>query len=193
MKVILDRKGSTSWARAAIPVTLVLVLAVLVPGCTAPQGAAPGDTVRVTYRMAFPGGQVFESNENATPLVFVVGSGKMIKGFDQAVVGMMPGQTKTVRIPPELGYGLRNESLVGTVDTALVTQILKELEDRGQFTPLNFPGMDALVLLYRLPDNTVVYYTFSNISPETTTVDQNHPLAGRELEATITLLDIKKA
>lgn len=176
----------------AVPVLTLLVVLVLAAGCTSPQGAATGDTVRVSFRMAFPGGPVFESNENGTPLVFVVGSGQMIKGFDQAVVGMVPGETRTVTISPEQGYGVRNESLVGTVDTETLIKVVDELEKRGTFTEVTYPGIGDPVFVYQLPDNTIVYYTFRNITEATTTVDQNHPLAGRDLEATITLVEIVK-
>lgn len=170
----------------------ILVVMVLAAGCTSSGsgGVSPGDTVRVTYQMALTGGAVFETNENTTPLVFVVGSGRMITGFENAVVGMTPGQTKTVIIPPEQAYGVRNESLVGDIDSEYLGFILGELEKRGQFTQIQYPGIEGVIFQYQLPDNSVVYYTFTNITDETTTVDQNHPLAGRELEATITLLEI---
>ncbi|MDI9633760.1 MAG: FKBP-type peptidyl-prolyl cis-trans isomerase [Methanolinea sp.] len=182
---------------ACIALALVLMLAVAASGCTAAEktparGAAPGDTVRVTYRMAFPGSAPFESNENATPLEFVLGSGVMIEGFDRAIVGMHPGETRTVLIPAELGYGPRDEKKVGVVSTPLLTRKLDELEQNGTFTKVEIPGVEGLILKYRLPDGKVVFYVFTNITAETTTVDQNHPLAGRDLEATITLVDIVK-
>lgn len=186
------RRTSSPLVRITVALGLILFTAILVAGCSSPQGAVPGDTVRVTYRMAFPGGHVIDSNENGTPLEFVIGSGRMIRGFDQAVVGMNPGQTRTVIIPPDQGYGRRNESMVGVINTEVLTQIMTELEKNGEFTQVTYPGIDDFILLYRLPDSTAVYYSFRNITPETTTVDQNHPLAGRELEATITLREIVK-
>jgi len=190
MRLSQGRAVFLSWIGIAVPIAAFLLVMVLASGCTSTQGAVPGDTVRVTYRMAFPGGAIFETNENHTPLVFVVGSGQMIRGFDQAVVGMTPGQTKTVIIPPDQGYGIRNESMVGDVNTELLNQIMGELGKKGHFTRLTFTGIDDLIYRYQMPDNTIIYYSFRNITPETTTVDQNHPLAGRDLEATITLLEI---
>jgi len=116
----------------------------------------------------------------------------MIKGFDQAIVGMRPGETKTVLIPPELAYGQRDERVVGTISTPVLEKVLSELERNGTFTQMEIPGIDGVIFQYTLPDNRVVYYRFTNITQETTTVDQNHPLAGRELEATITLLNVTK-
>ncbi len=186
--------GEDTLPRISIGVSFaaIIVVMVLAAGCTSSgsQGVSRGDTVKVTYQMAFPNGPVFETNENATPLVFVVGSGQMFTGFENAVVGMMPGQTKTVSIPPEQAYGVRNESLVGVVDTNKLIQRMSQLENMGKMTPLFFPGMDNPIFQLQLADNTIVHYTFTNITDATTTVDQNHPLAGRELEATITLLEI---
>lgn len=185
-------EDTSPWIRNGVSFAAILVVMVLVAGCTSSGslGVSPGDTVRVTYQISFPDGAVFETNENATPLVFVVGSGQMITGFENEVVGMTPGQTKTVIIPPEQAYGVRNESLVGVVDTNALIQRMSQLENMGKMTPLFFPGMDDPIFQLQLSDNTVLYYTFTNITGETTTVDQNHPLSGRELEVTITLLEI---
>jgi len=198
MKQVIRERGTRPLVGWPLLVAVIAIAAcVFAAGCTTtpgtqPEGAAPGDTVTVTYRMAFPGSEPFESNENRTPLEFVLGSGVMIKGFDQAIVGMKPGETKTVVIPPELAYGQRDENLVGTISTPVLEMVLEGLERNGTFTQMEIPGLDGVIFQYRLPDNRVVYYTFTNITPETTTVDQNHPLAGRELEATITLLNVTK-
>lgn len=194
MRDIKGKDQISHWIGIGMAIAAIMGVMVLASGCTSTgsQGASRGDMVKVTYRMAFPGGPVFESNENSTPLVFVVGSGQMITGFENAVLGMNLGQTKTVIIPPEQAYGVRNESLVGEINSEYLGAILGELEKRGQFTRLKYPGIEGVIFHYQLPDNTVVYYRFTNITDENTTVDQNHPLAGRQLEATITLLEIMK-
>lgn len=64
-----------------------------------------GDTISVHYTGKFPEGEVFDSSVGKQPLTFVVGSGQLIQGFDEAVVGMKVGETKTVEIPPEKAYG----------------------------------------------------------------------------------------
>lgn len=185
-------EDTSSWIRFGVSFAAIILMIVLAAGCTSSgsQGVSRGDTVRVTYQMSFSNGPVFETSENATPLVFVVGKGQTLKGVDQAVVGMIPGQTKTIIIPPEEGYGIRNESMVGNVDTEFLVKKMNELAKIGHMTRVTFPGINDLTYRYQLPDTTVVYYTFTNITDETTTVDQNHPLAGRELKATITLLEI---
>jgi peptidylprolyl isomerase len=64
-----------------------------------------GDTVEVDYTGTFENGEVFDSSEDRDPLMFQVGSGQVIPGFDKAVIGMKVGDSKEVKIPPEEGYG----------------------------------------------------------------------------------------
>lgn len=128
---------------------------------------------------------------NGTPLEFTVGKGTVIRGFDQALIGMNPGETKTVTVSPEDGYGLRNETLVREVDTATALAFIQNLDRMGTSRPRFFPGMEP-VFEYTFPGDIVVHYTFYNISEESTTIDQNHPLAGKDLVFTITLEEIVK-
>ena len=53
------------------------------------------------YTATFPDGQVFDKNNEQTPLMFTVGSGNVIQGLDEAVVGMNVGSTKTITIAPK--------------------------------------------------------------------------------------------
>ena len=64
-----------------------------------------GDTVSVEYEGRLANGEVFDSSENGPALTFIAGSGMMIPGFDNAVLGMKLGEKKTEEIPPELAYG----------------------------------------------------------------------------------------
>lgn len=169
----------------------IIVLFVMSAGCSSAPGAKQGDTVHVYYTVSFPGTEPFESNMNGTPLEFTIGDGRVIKGFEEGMLGMMPGETRTFTVPPEKGYGLRNESLVKVVDTKTAVAFVQNLDKMGTSRVRLFPGMEP-VFEYTFPENVVVHYTFSNITPESTTIDQNHPLAGKDLVFTITLVDIVK-
>jgi len=68
-----------------------------------------GDTVSVHYIGKLEDGNVFDSSVGKDPLSFTAGAGQMIKGFDDAVIGMKVGDKKTIEIPPEQGYGVINE------------------------------------------------------------------------------------
>ena len=84
-----------------------------------------GDTIAVDYTGKLQSGKVFDSSQGKTPLKFTVGAGMLIKGFDQAVVGMKKGEKKSIVVEPEMGYGHRNEELY--VDIPLV-QFPDEIE-----------------------------------------------------------------
>lgn len=64
-----------------------------------------GDMIAVEYVLRSTDGKVIDKSEGRGPLEFTVGGGEMIEGFDEAVVGMKLGEEKTVRVPPEKGYG----------------------------------------------------------------------------------------
>ncbi|MEI8009438.1 MAG: FKBP-type peptidyl-prolyl cis-trans isomerase [bacterium] len=55
----------------------------------------------MTYVATFPDGQVFDQNTNQNPLIFTVGSGQVIQGIDEGVIGMNVGNTKTIHITPD--------------------------------------------------------------------------------------------
>ena len=73
-----------------------------------------GDTVRVHYTGTLEDGEQFDSSRDPgrEPLQFVVGSGDVISGFDDAVLGLAVGETRVQRVEPEDGYGLSDPALV---------------------------------------------------------------------------------
>ncbi|MFH1856826.1 MAG: FKBP-type peptidyl-prolyl cis-trans isomerase, partial [Candidatus Omnitrophota bacterium] len=69
-----------------------------------------GDYIGVKYTGRLEDGSIFDSNEDSGELLyFTVGSGEMIEGFDEAVIGLLLGEKITVTIPPEKAYGLEGE------------------------------------------------------------------------------------
>ncbi|MDO8590772.1 MAG: FKBP-type peptidyl-prolyl cis-trans isomerase [bacterium] len=65
-----------------------------------------GDTISVNYTGELLDGAVFDSSyDRKAPITFTVGSGQLIKGFDDGVIGMKIGEKRKLTIPPELGYG----------------------------------------------------------------------------------------
>lgn len=71
--------------------------------------AKDGDTVSVQYIGKLIDGKVFDSTSahGGKPFSFVLGSGQVIKGWDEGLVGMKVGGTRLLIIPPALGYGAR--------------------------------------------------------------------------------------
>ena len=80
---------------------LLVALLLLVSGCTASRVVQNGDVVEVSYTGSFLNGTVFDSGTFS----FTVGSGQVIKGFDNGVLGMKAGESRTITIPPADAYG----------------------------------------------------------------------------------------
>jgi len=181
-------RGSVVWLTAAL---LICYAFLLVAGCSAPvqEGVKTNDTVKVRYTASFQDGMIFDSNVNRTPLEFTVGSRQVISGIEEAVLGMTPGTTKIVTIPPEKGYGLYNKSLVFRVDQAEVNEFLQDQESKGTLIGFQYPGIGSG---YRWinSDGSPGYMRFFNATDTMVTVDLNNPLAGQDMVFEITLVEI---
>ena len=74
-----------------------------------------GDKIEVDYTGKFDDGTVFDTSkhgDHSHPLVFEAGAGQVIKGFDEAVIGMEVDEEKTIKITSEEGYGEHNPELI---------------------------------------------------------------------------------
>lgn len=139
-------------------------------------GAKKGDQVKVFYVGRLADGSIFESSEGQAPLEFVVGRKEVIRGFDQAVLGMTPGEVKTVTLPVEQAYGPHREEMVAEVGRADVPAQL-ELVVGNHLELTREDGEPIVVKIVALDETTV-------------TLDANHPLAGQNLTFEIRLLAI---
>ncbi len=133
------------------------------------RAAKDCDTVRVHYTGTLDDGEQFDSSRGRDPLSFTVGSGQVIGGFDEAVRGLSPGQSRTVHIEPADAYGERDESRIRSVPAAEVPDGLKA-GDRVQMG-----GQPVLV---------------TEVTAETVTVDANHELAGQALNFDVELISL---
>lgn len=138
--------------------------------------AKQGDTVKVHYTGKLEDGAVFDTSTNRDPLQFTIGEGRIIPGFEQAVVGMNPGESKTTTISAENAYGPHRAELLVVID-------------RNQFPPHVNPEV-GLPLQLRQADGQVIAVTVTDVSESSVTLDANHPLAGKDLTFDIQLLEI---
>lgn len=138
--------------------------------------AAIGDTVRVHYTGRLGDGSVFDTSVGREPLEFTIGDGRLIPGFEKAVIGMNTGETKTIILSPEEAYGPYLEELTADVDIS-------------QFPPHIKPEV-GLHLQIRQDNGSFIDVIITKISGSTVTLDANHPLAGKELTFDIELLEI---
>lgn len=141
--------------------------------------AKEGDTVKVHYTGKLGDGTIFDTSDDRAPLEFTIGGGQIIPGFEKAVIGMEPGETKTATIPPEEAYGPRSKEMTLTVD-------------RGQF-PEEIDPEPGQQLQVQQPDGRAAVVIISDVSESTVTLDANHPLAGQPLTFDIRLVDIVRA
>ena len=140
--------------------------------------AQEGDMVTVVYQGTLEDGSVFDSSEEDEPLVFVLGEDRVLPGFEKAILGMEAGEQRTVRVPPEEGFGIHQEQLVDefaveALPAGLNLKVGAQLEVTGE------DGARFQVVVTDLHDDRV-------------TLDANHPLAGQILIFQIELLAIDR-
>eukprot|EP00906_Rhabdomonas_costata_P024848 RCo035648 len=122
--------------------------------------AKVGDSVVMRYRCTLEDGTLFDSAP--VPSGYVVGSGALISGFDEAVLGLRPGQSRTVRLNGEQRFGKRREDLVFKMPRH------------------NAPEGLAVGTAMKLRSGTVV--VVKEITDDSVFVDANHPLAEKNLD-----------
>jgi len=143
------------------------------------QQVKSGDTVKVHYSGRLSDGTTFDSSSGREPLEFKVGSGQVIKGFDDGVTGMSVGDKRTVQIPVNDAYGPKDESMI------------------VEFPRANFPEdlKPEVGMQLNMTNNTgqVIPVVITEVAEETVLLDANHPLAGQDLIFDIELVDIASA
>lgn len=135
-----------------------------------------GDTVKVHYTGKLEDGTVFDTSTKRDPLQFTIGSGQVITGFEQAVVGMNPGESKTTEVPADKAYGPHRKDKLIELDRDKLPENVK-LKVGQQY---QIPQKDGR--------KTVV--TMTDVSESSITLDANHPLAGKDLTFHIQLIEI---
>ena len=129
--------------------------------------AKQGDIVLVHYTGKLADGTVFDTSKERHPLKFTIGNGQVIAGFEQAIIGMSPGDSKTTRIPPDQAYGEHRKELVITFS-------------RSQLPQGMTPQVGQRLELTQEDDKTVLT-TIVGMTDTDLLLDANHPLAGKVL------------
>lgn len=140
------------------------------------QQVKAGDTVRVHYHGKLTDGTTFDSSAGRDPLQFTVGSGQVIKGFDDALIGMTVGEKKTVDIPVEHAYGAYNEDMM------------------MEYPVSDFPAdmKPEVGMELQMSDNqgNVFPVVIAQVNDKAVLLDANHPLAGKDLIFEVELVSI---
>lgn len=127
----------------------------------------------VHYTGKLDDGSVFDTSREREPLEFVVGGGKVIAGFDDAVLGLQAGESRMLQVGPEKAYGSPRTDLVADVPKESAPDGLEV----GNVVQLS-NGMTARI---------------TSITDDAITIDANHPLAGMALTFEVELLDLVPA
>ncbi len=135
-----------------------------------------GDTVALHYKGTLNDGTVFDSSEGREPLEFKVGSGMVIKGFDDGVLGMKEGDKKSIHIIVEEAYGPSNDQMIFKFDRAGIPTDIP-LEIGGTINMHD--GQQAVPVIVREVNESYVI------------LDANHPLADQELNFELEMVSIK--
>lgn len=136
-----------------------------------------GDRVAVNYTGKLEDGTVFDTSAGQRPLEFVMGEGRVVPGFEEAVRGMSPGEMKTATIEPDQAYGEHRSDLMVTINR-------KEVPEH-----IDLRAGQRLAL--RAPDNQQVPVTVARVTDNDVLLDANHPLAGKTLVFDIELVEIR--
>jgi peptidylprolyl isomerase len=140
------------------------------------RSAKTGDKVMVHYTGKLTDGTQFDTSRPDSPIEFTIGENMVISGFEQAIIGMSPGDTKTTTIPQSEGYGPQRDEMILTVERDRIPDNI-DLE-LGQQLGLQYENNQSLTV------------TVTDISEDTVTLDGNHPLAGEDLVFDIQLVEI---
>lgn len=138
--------------------------------------ATTGDTVLFHYTGSLRDGTVFDSSSGRDPLRVTLGSGQVIRGVDDALTGMAPGQEKTVTIAAEEAYGPHRPELLHEVERAAIPPEV-DLEIGQQLEGRDTSGQSLRLTVVEVADHMV-------------TLDANHPLAGQDLRFDLQLVEI---
>jgi peptidylprolyl isomerase len=133
--------------------------------------------VKVHYTGKLESGKVLATSKGKDPLLVNIGSRKHIPGFEKNLVGMKPGETKTIIVPPEEAHGPKKEELI-------VTGVSKNRLPEDMT-----PDIGKAVWVLK-EDGDRIKMTITEMGSKTVTLDANHPLAGQTLIFDLRLIEI---
>ena len=140
------------------------------------QQVQKGDKIQIHYHGKLTSGETFDSSEGRSPLEFEVGSGMVIPGFDNGVIGMVVGDKKTIHIPFMEAYGPKQPEMIVEFPKAQFPADLNP-EVGMPLTKNNGQGQQFQVVIVEVKEEVVV-------------LDANHSLAGQDLIFDLELVSI---
>ena len=140
------------------------------------QQVKSGDKIKVHYHGRFTNGETFDQSTGREPLEFEVGSGMVIKGFDEGVTGMAVGDKKTINIPFDEAYGPKNPDMIIDMPKDRFPKDI-EIEAGMPLSMSDEQGQQFQVVVAEVQEGVII-------------LDANHPLAGEDLIFDLELVEI---
>ena len=134
--------------------------------------------VQIHYTLKNDAGEVLDSSQGAEPLAFLQGHGNLIAGLEKALEGKRVGDSLSVSVAPEEGYGLRDDDLIQEVPRSAFEGVPK-VEVGMQFHADSNHGPRTV--------------TVTRVAADTVTVDGNHPLANQTLHFAVEIIEVRVA
>ena len=135
--------------------------------------------VTINFTLKDNEGNLIESTDNKEPFSYLSGNSQILPKLEEVVNQMIIGTKKDIKIPPADGYGEYNE--------AAIQQINKK-----EF-PNDMKLEEGMQLIANSPDGKRMPFIINKVGESEVTVDFNHPLAGKNLEFNVELLDVREA
>ena len=132
--------------------------------------------VSVAYTGTLQSGEIFDTSKGRQPLEVHMGAGRMIPGFESALLGMALNEKKTFTLEAEKAYGLRDETLLREIPLSAVPDDL-DLEL-------------GCVLALQTPQGQQIPAKVTKVDEQNITLDLNHPLAGEALTFEVEVVGI---
>jgi FKBP-type peptidyl-prolyl cis-trans isomerase 2 len=141
------------------------------------QQVQNGDKIKVHYHGKLRSGETFDTSDGREPLAFTVGSGQVIKGFDEGVKGMKVGDKKTVEIQVTDAYGEKQQEMM--------------IEFPKDQFPADMNPEIGMQLMMSNGSGQQFPVTVAEVKEESIVLDANHPLAGQDLIFDLELVSIE--
>ena len=138
---------------------------------------AANKVVKMHYSVLDNNKNTIDNSFDGEPLVFIVGTGFLIPGLENALLGKEAGDTFSVTVEPEQGYGERHDDLMQALPKSMFEGM--EIEVGMQFRATTDAG-DQSVMIIEIQDEDVI-------------VDGNHPLSGITLHFDVEVLEVRDA
>ncbi len=139
---------------------------------------AKNAAVQIHYTLKNDAGEVLDSSEGSEPLAYLQGNGNLIPGLEKALEGKSAGDAVNVSIPPEEGYGVRDEELIQDVPRSA-------FKDR--------PQVEVGMQFHADSNHGPRTVTVTKVAADIITVDGNHPLADQTLHFAVQIVEVRAA